>query len=309
MRTRYAIMFASLVAAGGCKKGGGGPGGGGGGGWLVGEAGLMVNLHGEDRVGDYDLGATEQLNAIACRYAGEAWVAGEHGTLLYTSDGGEEWTAQVVPTTAHLRTIATQDDGPVFIGGDGTFLVTTDTGETWTNLGDGTASFRSMSAAFANSGVLAISEDGGFWQYGDGTLQRRTTLPGARAIHQTPAGDIVMTAGRGIMRSINGGATWQPLAVDPSIVFDDLRVNEDGSGVAVGANGAIANIDVHGGVTLQYVGTASLHTIHVHHDTTGYAAGDDGTVLVTDDSGLTWRLGPNVGRTVRGVDEIGFGHR
>jgi photosystem II stability/assembly factor-like uncharacterized protein len=309
MRTTYAIVVASLVAAGGCKKSGGGPTGGGGGGWLVGEAGLMVNIQDDEPVGTYDLGDTEQLDAIACRYAGEAWVVGDHGTLLYTSDGGEEWSAEVVPTTARLRTLATQDDGPVFIGGDGTFLVTTDTGKTWTELGDGVTSFRSMSAAFSNSGVLAISEDGGFWEYEDGTLTRRTTLPGARAIHQTPQGDVVMTAGRGILRSTNGGATWQPLAVDPSIVFDDLRVNEDGSAVAVGENGAIANVDVHGGVTLQYVGTSSLHAIHVHHDTTGYAAGDGGTVLVTDDAGLTWRVGPNVGRTVRGVDEIGFGHR
>lgn len=308
MRTTYAIVFASLAALGACKKSGG-TGGGGGGGWLVGEAGLMVNVQGDEAIGTYDLGETERLNAIACRYAGEAWVVGDNGTLLYTDTGGDEWTAEEVPTTAHLRTVATQDDGPVFIGGDGTFLVTTDTGATWTELGDGVAQFRSMSAAFANSGVLAISEDGGFWEYDGSTLTRRTTLPGARAIHQTPEGDIVMTAGRGIMRSINGGATWQQLVIDPSVMFDDIRVNEDGSAVAVGENGAIANIDVNGGVTLQYVGTASLHTIHIHHDTKGYAGGDGGTVLITDDSGLTWRMGPNVERTVRGVDEIGFGHR
>jgi photosystem II stability/assembly factor-like uncharacterized protein len=265
--------------------------------------------HGDDPVGSYDLGASEQLNAIACRYAGEAWVVGQNATLLYTSDGGEEWTAQVVPTSAHLKTLATQDDGPVFIGGEGTFLVTSDTGQTWTDLGDGVTSFRSMSAAYAKSGVLALSEDGRLWEYDAGTLTQRTTLPGARAVHQATSGDVIMTAGRGIVRSTNGGATWHQLAVDPSIVFDDIRVMDDGSGVAVGESGAIANIDAAGGVTIQYAGTASLHTIHIHHDTTGYAAGDDGQVLVTDDSGLTWRIGPNVGRTVRGVDEIGFGHR
>ena len=99
------------------------------------------------------------------------------------------------------------------------------------------------------------------------------------------------------------------LAVDHDVIFEDIRVAEDGTAVAVGANGAIANIDAAGGVTLQTVGTASLHTIHIHHDTNGYAAGDDGTVILTNDSGLTWQMGPNVGRTVRGVDAIGFGHR
>jgi hypothetical protein len=32
-------------------------------------------------------------------------------------------------------------------------------------------------------------------------------------------------------------------------------------------------------------------------------------VLITDDMGKSWRLGPNVGGRVNGVDEIGFGHR
>lgn len=312
-KTLFALLLIG-VAATGCKKTStppptGGGGGGGGGGWLVGNAGLMVNVQNEQVVGHYDIGSTENLNAIACRYEGEAWAIGDNATLLYTNDGGDYWESQVLPTHANLRTIATQDDGPVFIGGDGTFLVTTDTGTTWEDLGDGVTRFRSMSAAFANSGVLALDDDGGLWQYDAGKLTRRTTLPGARAVHQTTAGDIIITAGSGIMRSTNAGTSWEPLALDADVIFDDVRVAPDGSAVAVGANGAIANIDIHGNVKVQFVGTASLHTLHIHHDATGYAGGDDGTVLITHDSGLTWQSGPNVGRTVRGLDEIGFGHR
>jgi photosystem II stability/assembly factor-like uncharacterized protein len=298
------------LAITGCKKTGGtgGGGGGGGGGWLIGNAGLVVNVQGDKAIDD-SMDSTDDLTAIACRYEGEAWIVGTRGTLLYTNNGGEDWEAQVLPTTANLLTLATQDDGPVFIGGEGTFLVTKDTGATWTNLGDGVTTFRSMSAAYANSGVLALAEDGGLWEYDGGLLTKKLTLPGARAIHQTAAGDVVMTAGRGIMRSLNGGATFEPLAVDPAIVFDDIRVNDDGSATAVGAGGAIANIDRFGTVAVQYVGTSDLHTIHIHHDANGYAGGDDGTVLITNDLGLTWQPGPNVGRTVRGVDEIGAGHR
>jgi ligand-binding sensor domain-containing protein len=269
----------------------------------------MVNVQNGQQIGDYNLDSSENLNAIACRYEGEAWVVGDHGTLLYTNDGGDSWDFEVIPTTANIRKLATQEDGPDVLGGDGTFLVTTDTGLTWKNLGDGVTSFRSMSAAYANSGVLALDDKGGLWQYDAGALTLRASLPGARAVHQSTAGDIIMTAGNGIMRSTNGGATFQPLAVDPGVTFDDIRVADDGTAVAVGANGAIANIDAAGAVTLQTVGTASLHTIHIHHDTNGYAAGDDGTVILTNDSGLTWQMGPNVGRTVRGVDAIGFGHR
>jgi photosystem II stability/assembly factor-like uncharacterized protein len=310
MRTHFAVLFMA-VAAFGCKKGTGGTGGGGGGGgWLIGSSGLMVNIQNDKVIGGYDLGSTANLNAIACRYQAEAWVVGDDATVLYTNDGGTSWTAQAVPTTAHLRTLATQDDGPVFLGGDGAFLVSTDTGATWTALGDGTASFRSMSAAQAGTGVLAVSDDGGIWSYDGSALTRRTTIDGARAIHQTPDGEIVMTAGSGLARSLDGGVTWSTLNVDPSLVFDDVRVNEDGSAVAVGAAGAIANIATDGTVSVQYVGASGLHTIHIEDDEEmGYAGGDDGQVLVTNDNGLTWQIGPNVGRTVRGVDEIGFNHR
>lgn len=296
----------AAIAAIGCKKGTGT--GGGGGGWLVGEAGLMVNID-DDGLGSYDLGSDVQLNAIACRGQLEAWVVGVDGTVLFTDDGGSDWAALDVPTRAPLRSLATLDSGPVFVGGDGTLLVTTDRGATWTEYGDGVTSFRSLSGSYAGDRLLALAEDGGLWTFDDGVLARRTTLLGARAVHQSVAGDVAMTAGRGIMRSLTGGATWQPLAVDPSIVFHDIRVNADGSAVAVGAHGAIANIDVTGGVSVQYAGDSTLYTLHTHHDATGYAAGEGGAVLVTDDVGLTWREGPNVGRTVLGVDEIGFGHR
>jgi photosystem II stability/assembly factor-like uncharacterized protein len=295
----------AIGAGGACKKSGGG---GGGGGWLVGDTGMMVNVRGGEAVGDYDLGATEQLNAIACRDAGEAWVAGADGTLLYTDDGGDSWDAVAVPTTADLRALATQDNGPVFVAGDGTFLVTED-GASWRDVGDGATKFRSLSAAWGSDGALAVSEDGGVWQYRDGVLARHVSLPGARAVHQSFGGDIVVAAGHGLWRSMNGGATFQPLTVDDRYMFDDVSVDADGSAIAVGAGGAIAKIDTFGGVTVQRVGTSDLHTVHIHHDTTGYAAGDGGVVWITADKGATWREGPNVGRTVRGVDEIGYGHR
>jgi photosystem II stability/assembly factor-like uncharacterized protein len=313
MRTHLAVALLA-VAAVGCKKkdggtGGTGGGGGGGGGWLIGNAGLMVNIIDDEIVGGYDIGSEANLNAIACRYAAEAWVVGDDATVLYTNDGGESWAQQIVPTTANLRTLATQDYGPVFIGGDGTFLVTTDGGANWTSLGDGTKSYRSMSAPQLGSGVLALTEEGELWSYRADQLTLRATIEGARAVHQTPEGDVIYTVGAGISRSIDGGVTWRAMPVDPSIIFDDVRVLEDGGAVAVGANGVIANVHYSGSVTLQTIGAESLHTIHLHDDEMGYAGGEDGQVLVTEDSGLTWRIGPNVERTVRGVDGIGFGHR
>jgi photosystem II stability/assembly factor-like uncharacterized protein len=303
LRTQLLIACTAVLIVG-CKKGTGT--GGGGGGWLVGEAGLMVNVDDGTPRGSYDLGSDEQLDAIACRGLTEAWVVGAHGTVLHTSDAGEEWEAIEVPTSAHLRSLATLDSGPVLVGGDGTFLVTTDGGSSWTDYGDGLTRFRSLAGS---SRVFALSDDGALWTFENGVLARRMTQPGARAVHASLAGDVVMMAGRGITRSRNAGATWEPLAVDPDLVWNDLRVNADGSAVAVGEYGAIANIAATGAVSVQYVGEATLHTLHTHHNAVGYAAGDGGVVLITEDIGASWRLGPNVGKTVLGVDEIGLGHR
>jgi len=315
MRVQLALVLCLGVAtAAGCKKGGGTGGGGGGGGWLVGRAGLMKNITADDQLGKgYDLGASETLYGIACRYQGEAWVVGASGSLLYTNDGGETWTAQTVPTTADLHTLATQDDGPVYVAGDGVFLTSSDTGAHWTSVGDGTVNFRGLAAAQEGSTVLALGDDGRLFSYENGQLVQRGQFAGAHGIAVSPDGETALLVGNGIQRSIDGGKTWAPLSVDASVAFEDVRVGEDGAGVAVGANGAIAKIDAGGQVLVQHVGSSALHAVHISdvdsYDATGYAVGDNGTVLITHDSGWTWSVGPNVGATVFGVDEIGFGHR
>jgi len=312
MNTKLAVLCVALAGVG-CKKTGTGGGGGGGGGWFVGSSGLMQNVTPAGTPGHgYDLGSTAELRGIACRYAGEAWVVGNAGTLLYTSDAGATWTAQVVPTAADLRALATQDFGPVFVAGNGTFLVTQDTGKTWTELGDGTTAFRSLAAAQEGDTILALADDGGLWSY-NGALTRTATLSGMRALAVSPDGQLAIAAGNGMMMSRDAGLTWTALAVDPTVAFDDVRIAADGSAVAVGAAGTIANVDASGTVALQHAGTAGLHTLHIADpdsvDATGYAAGDGGQILVTHDSGLTWSLGPTLGATVWGVDEIGDGHR
>ena len=312
MRIQVAFVCAALSVAGiGCKKTGGT--GGGGGGWLVGSSGLMaqVNPNGQRGAG-YDLGATESLYGIACRYQGEAWVVGAKGTLLYTNDGGTSWSAQV-PTTGDLRALATQDEGPVFVAGDGTFLTSSDTGAHWTELGDGSTNFRSVAAAQQGTTVLALGSDGSVWSYDGATLSKQAIIPGAHAIAISPDGQTAMIAGDGLMRSVDAGKTWSPLNVDSSVRFEDVNLDEDGDATAVGAAGAIASIGQDGSVTLQHVGTADLHTLHVADiddaNPIGYAAGEDGQVYLSTDAGHTWSAGPNLGRAVYGVDQIGEGHR
>jgi photosystem II stability/assembly factor-like uncharacterized protein len=306
MIKQLGFLGVALLAAGsGCKKSGGG------GGWLVGKSALMANIDATGKLGaGYQLDVSADLNQIACRYIGEAWVVGDAGTLLYTNDSGTTWTHASVPTTADLRALATQNSGPVFIGGEGVFLTSSDTGAHWTSVTT-TASIRAIAAAQWAETVLAIGSAGEILSFEHGALVQRTVIAGAHGLAISPDGDIAMIAAAdGLYVSTDGGHAFTKL--DASGSFDDVRIGEDGNAVAVGAAGAIASVDAQRHVSVQHVGTVDLHTVHIPDpdslDATGYAAGEGGEVLVTHDSGATWSIGPNLGRTVLGMDEIGDYH-
>jgi photosystem II stability/assembly factor-like uncharacterized protein len=309
-----ALLCAALAATG-CKKGTGTGtgGGGGGGGWLVDSSGRMFNVMDDLSVHNYATSFDVSLNGIACRGPGEAWVVGNAGTLLYTNDGGAKWDLQAVPATGDLRSLATQDDGPVFVAGNGTFLESDDTGATWRELGDGAAAFRSVAASRESGTVLAVSDDGALWSFDGAQLNKLTTLPGARAVAVSADGRVAVVAGAGLWRSDNAGETWTQLAAAPNSVFDDVRLDTSDNAIAVGAGGAIAMIDASGHVITQHVGTADLHALRIAGsgwgDAKSYAAGDGGQLLVSADAGWTWTMGPSVGSKVLGIDEIGLGHR
>lgn len=317
MKTAVFVIGVALASGAGCKKSGGGGGGGGGGGtgWLVGVDGLMVNVHDDGSSSGYNAPSNATLSSIACRFEGEAWVAGANGTLLYTDDGGQSWAPQPVPTTADLRSVATQDAGPVFVVGNGVFLVSSDTGAHWAALGDGSVNFRSVAAAQEAQTVLAVGDNGQLFAYQDGALTARGSYPGARAVAVSEDGKTALLAGDNLlMRSTDGGASFQPLTTNEAIRYDDVRLDDDGAGVAVGSHGGLAHISAAGSVAIQHLGTADLHTIHLAYPDgsrgdVGFAAGDGGQVWMTRDGGSTWTQGPNAGRTVLSLDQIGEGHR
>ncbi|HEY5934058.1 MAG TPA: hypothetical protein VIU61_05480 [Kofleriaceae bacterium] len=315
MRTKVllACSIVAAIASVGCKKKGTG------GGWLVGADGLMVDVDATGELGDgYDLGSDDTLFGIACRYQAEAWVVGERGTLLYTADGGESWSRHELGTAADLRTLATQDAGPVFVAGDGVFFTGVPdrgTGETaWRALGDGSTRFRSLAAAQRADTVLAVADDGGLWSFESDQLVKRTTIAGARAVAVSPDGAQVIVGGAGLSRSFDGGKTWSVVATDPAHSFADVRIESSGDAVAVGAGGLVARIDREGRVLAQRIGTADLETLHMkpadaaNYTGLGFAGGANGQVWLSHDGGWTWAAGPEVGRAVLGADEVGAGH-
>lgn len=313
-REILSIGVLSLAVLGACKKGDGSGGGGGGGGWLVGPSGLMANITPGGTLGPgYDLGAQVDLAAIACRFPGEAFVVGAHGTVLYTEDGGQAWTSLATPDgTRDLRALATQDTGDVFVAGDGTLLRSTDAGDHWTELSDRGEDFRAVAAAQAGATVMAVDADGGVWRAAASGLARVATIAGAKAIAVSPNGAIVLVGGAGgLALSRDAGQTFAPVA-GAAGDFASVRVDDTGAGIAAGAHGLVANLTAAGHVLAQHVGTSDFRVVHLQTwgDATanGYLAGDDGQVYLTSDAGWSWTPGPALGRAVTGADVIGAGH-
>lgn len=318
---KTAILCVGLaLSVGACKKSGGGGGGGsggsggGGGGWMIGELGLMINVMPDGSTSRYNLDSKVDLNAIACRYLGEAWVVGDQGTLLYTKDGGASWLPQALSTTADLRAVATQDWGPVFVGGDGVLLTSTDTGRSWRAIGDGTLSIRSLAAAQDAEVALAVSEDGGVWSYTGKQLTKLTAFDGARAVAISPDGQTAMVVGDNLLaRSTDGGQTWTQLSGGDSVRYDAVRIDGNGRIVAVGQRGTIAHVSSSGSVVMQHIGGGDLHTVHVaepdgDYGAIGYTAGQGGQIYLTNDGGWTWAAAANAGGTILAADMIGENH-
>jgi hypothetical protein len=303
---RFCIGLALVAGVATCKSSTGDAGGG----WLVGASGLMRSIRPDHVAGGFVPPAHHNLNAIAAHSAGEAWVAGDHGTLLHTDNGGATWQSPSVGTLADLRGVATPKLGPVFVVGNGVFLVSDDTGAHWSDAGDGVTRFRSVAAAHDADTVLAISDDGRVWAYEHGALIPRTHVLGARTIAVSPDGAVAVAVGDDVIaRSSDGGHTWARLLTRDHVRYDDVRVDASGQAIAVGSAGAVSHVASDGSVVTQHLGDVTFHSVHIaqigeNYESIGYAAGDGGRTWVTRDGGWSWREGPNVGQTVLAIAEI-----
>ena len=62
------------------------------------------------------------------------WVVGYYGTLLYSADGGSNWSAQSTGTTEHLFGLTALNEQTAWaVGNRGTILHTQDGGRSWIN--------------------------------------------------------------------------------------------------------------------------------------------------------------------------------
>jgi photosystem II stability/assembly factor-like uncharacterized protein len=157
-------------------------------------------------------------------------VVGEHGTIFWTTDGGNNWIQQYSGTVQHLWGIRLLDEYEAWaVGVQGTILRTSDAGITWVpqNI-DSIYGFRKVFFADANNGWMSGGDN-------DTGIVLHTT---------------------------DSGVTWETQYTSANTFLMSIYFTDADTGWAVGNIGTIVHTTTGGtGVTEDFV--ATIDDIHI----------------------------------------------
>ena len=199
------------------------------------------------------------------------WAVGADGTILRTTDGGENWVSQTSGTTEWLSTVHFLNANTgISVGMGGTILKTTNGGETWTPQTSGTtASLQDVCFVNTNTGIVV----GEFYDHNIGS-----------------------TTGV-ILKTTNSGETWKQQSIDRALFavqLIDLNI-----GMAFGDGGTILRT-TNGGEIWNYQTSGTdyrLNGVSFTDPNNGTTVGftpsdridwDHGTILRTTNGGITF---------------------
>ncbi len=188
------------------------------------------------------------------------YVVGNSGTAFKTTNRGKSWQTLTTGFTQGLRDVHFFNaDTGIVVGTSGRMAATNDGGLTWLTV-----------PSVPNTGYLALR-----------FLDRFTGFAGGGGSGFT-----------GIIRTQNGGSTWDTVASGlPGSPFDIYFVN-DSVGLACGVSSMIRRTTDRGstwtGVASGLTGNSVLNSIAFINDTLGWIVGQNGTLLKTVDAGASW---------------------
>lgn len=239
-------------------------------------------------------GTTNHLNSVYFTDSNTGYAVGWNGTILKTTDGGENWLSQSSGTTNHLNSVFFIDQSIGFVVGYYTLLKTINGGEEWiadTIHGGSSVFFPDPNTGYiAGSGIWKTSDGGQNWEYlqnSPGALSSVYFLNSERgyAVSGAQASEIYFTS--------DGGANWttQQTGISTEGLLNSVYFTTVDTGFAVGAIMYFSVIlnTTDGGLnwTYQYEGNQNWE-VNFSNMNTGYVAGDNGDIYMSSDGGSSW---------------------
>lgn len=232
----------------------------------VGQMGVTLIEESPGKWAKIDTGDDARLFSVSVNSGGLAVAVGEFGKVLKSEDGGKTWASAAPDWSAFadqesfgtgeptMYSAYVSESGEITIAGEfGAMLRSTDRAATWRVLRPVTPGVPTIFAMYlvpAGQGAsFAVGQEGEMLHSTDGGLTwaqcEMPTKANFLGVTAAPDGHVVITGMRVMMRSRNGGITWDSIDEDDSTTewYQAVRT-ESSSGhiIAVGHSGRIIQI-------------------------------------------------------------------
>ncbi len=197
------------------------------------------------------------------------WICGLYGTMLHTTDGGATWQLQETGTKYHLFSVDFVDAQHGWATGEwNTVLRTTDGGTTWQRMTE------VQDLVLSNIAMADLLHG---WVVGEAGLIGHTSDGGQTWQRQMP---------KAFER-----ATFEEEYENPRPSLFCIEVIDTNTAFICGLEASILRT-TDGGQTWDYMQTESQYALYtlMLKDGKGWAVGDKGAYLISEDNGETWHL-------------------
>lgn len=257
-------------------------------GWIAGDQGILRTTDGGDH---WALAVTpEDMEAVYFINATEGWACGNNGAVLHSTNGGQNWSAQVSGEVEKLRDIWFADANNGWaVGRDGILIHTNDGGQNWSpQSSPATDDLRGVHMldiqrgwAVGSRGLILYTENGGL------NWNTQLSSPNGEeddfeAIFALNADTAWVSGGQGrIFVTFNGGSNWTPQASGATTVLNDIHFAYADEGLTAGAGGYIAHGMAAGGMwhTLQPPAFVSFNGVWVQNSSRQFVVCGDGRIF------------------------------
>lgn len=241
-------------------------------------------------------GVTNELRLAYMLSETKIFALGQAGTLLRTTNGGDNWVTIAAGTANNLVSMDFINSNTGYIGSSMELLKTVNGGNTWTTVapynGSGRISFVNENTGWRggnNASILKTTNGGENWSVqnvGFTCITQAVHFINTNTGFASAIGDSTW-----IIKTINGGSTWQIIYRSGTASYSNFHVRNSNHIYIVGGNGLFVRT-TNGGtnwIQTQIVsGGFSFSSAFFADETTGIAVGSGGRIFATTNGGDNW---------------------